>query len=49
MQADALSTAVFNMEFEEGLALVESLEDTEALWIFPDGEERFSPGFKQYM
>lgn len=49
MQADALSTAVFNMEFEEGLALVESLEDTEAMWIFPDGEERFSPGFKQYM
>lgn len=49
MQADALSTAVFNMEFEEGQALVESLENTEAMWICSDGTERFSSGFGQYM
>ena len=49
MQADSLSTAVFNMVFEEGKALVESLENTEAMWILPDGTERFSSGFEQYM
>lgn len=46
--ADALSTAVFNMELEEGQALIESLEDTEALWILPDGSEAESSGFKHF-
>lgn len=49
MQADALSTAVFNMEFEEGLAFIESLNQTEAMWVLPDGTERFSSGFEQYL
>jgi len=49
MRADALSTAVFNMEFEEGLAFIESLEGTEAMWVLPDGTERFSSGFEQYL
>lgn len=43
--ADALSTAVFNMEPEEGEAFVESLPGVEALWIYPDGSERESSGF----
>jgi len=47
--ADALSTAVFNMPFEESLAFVESLEDVEALWVMPDGELRFSSGFQSYI
>lgn len=47
--ADALSTAVFNMEPEEGQKLIESLEDTEAIWIFPDGSECYSSGFRQYV
>ena len=44
-RADALSTAVFNMSFDDGLAFIESLEDTEALWIFPDGTQQHSSGF----
>lgn len=48
-KADALSTAVFNMNLEEGKALIESLEDTEALWILPDGSEVESSGLKEFM
>lgn len=44
--ADALSTALFNMEFEEGLSFVESLPDVEALWVLEDGGIRCSEGFK---
>ena len=42
--ADALSTGLFNMPLEEGLALVESLEGTEALWYLPDGSVAASDG-----
>jgi FAD:protein FMN transferase len=47
--ADALSTALFNMSYEEGLALIESLGNTEALWCYPDGSLKESPGFSQYV
>lgn len=47
--ADALSTAVFNMPIEQGQALVESLEDTEAIWVMPDGKEITSSGFEAYL
>lgn len=47
--ADALSTAVYNMPYEQGLALIESLPDTEAFWIMPDGEQRFSSGFRDFL
>ncbi|MBR6311755.1 MAG: FAD:protein FMN transferase, partial [Oscillospiraceae bacterium] len=43
--ADALSTGLFNMTPEEGLALVETLDGTEALWRLPDGSAVASPGF----
>lgn len=43
--ADALSTALYNMPYEEGLALVEGMADTEALWVMPDGSLRGSGGF----
>ena len=43
--ADALSTAVFNMEPDEGLAFIESLQDTEAFWILPDGSAAESSGW----
>jgi len=46
--ADALSTAVFNMTPEDGLAFIEGLENTEAVWIMADGTERYSSGAKQY-
>jgi len=47
-RADALSTSVFNMPFEEGLAFVNSLEDVEAAWILEDGTVAYSEGFEKY-
>lgn len=44
--ADALSTAVFNLPFEEGKALVDSLEDTGAMWLFEDQTTVFSSNFE---
>ena len=46
---DALSTALFCMSTEEGLALVESLPDTEALWILSDGTRVESGGFAAHV
>lgn len=43
--ADVLSTALFNMSYDEGLALVQQLEGTEVLWIFPDGTQKKTEGF----
>ena len=45
--ADALSTAVFNMPFEEGLELIESLDGVEAMWIPYDGPYKYSRGFQE--
>ncbi|MBQ4111628.1 MAG: FAD:protein FMN transferase, partial [Clostridia bacterium] len=42
---DALSTALFCMTPEEGLALVESLPGIEAHWVLNDGEKQTSSGF----
>lgn len=47
--ADVLSTAVFNMKLEAGQELIESLEDTEAIWVLPDGTEVTSSGFDEYL
>ena len=47
--ADALSTAVFNMKQEDGQALIVSLEGVEAMWLYPDGSEKYSSGFQAYM
>ncbi|HWQ78016.1 MAG TPA: FAD:protein FMN transferase, partial [Anaerovoracaceae bacterium] len=41
--ADAL-TKIINMPFEEGLALVESLPDVEAVWVMPDKQVKYSSG-----
>ena len=46
--ADCLSTGLFCMEPEEGFALVESLENVEAMWMFPDGTIRYSSGFESH-
>ncbi len=46
---DALSTALFCMPFADGLALVESLEGVEVMWVLPDGEKRYSSGFSGYI
>ncbi len=47
--ADGLSTGIFNMELDEGMALIESLDGVEAMWIESDGTEYFSSGFKDYI
>lgn len=46
--ADCLSTGVFCMPLEEGMALIESLEGVEALWCTKDGQIIKSSGFEQY-
>ena len=47
--ADALSTALFCLPLEEGLRLVESLPDLEALWVSDDGTKTESSGWNQYV
>lgn len=47
-KADALSTSVFNMSYEDGLAFINSLESVEAMWILHDGSVRYSDNFEQY-
>lgn len=42
--ADLLSTAVFLMPFEEGLAYVESLPGVEAVWVLNDRSVRMTKG-----
>ena len=44
---DALSTSVYNMSYEEGLAFVESLENVEAMWVFSDRTIKYSSGFEK--
>lgn len=45
---DALSTALFCMTLEQGMALVESLAGVEAMWLTADGELYYSEGFHAY-
>ena len=45
---DAMSTALFLMDYEEGVKLVESFSNVEAMWVMNDGEQRYSDGFKAY-
>ena len=48
-QGDALSTALFCMPLDKGLAIVESLSDVEAIWVLPDGTQKTSSGFAKYV
>lgn len=48
-KADFLSTTVFLMPYDEGKALVESLDGVEALWIFKDGTIKTTDGMKPLM
>ena len=45
--ADALSTALFCMPYEEGVKLAEAM-GAEALWIFEDGTTKHTPGMEAY-
>ena len=43
--ADALSTALFCMGFEDGITLISKFEGIEALWILKDGSFKTTSGF----
>lgn len=47
-EADALSTALFCMPYEEGIEFVENYSGVEAMWVLSDGEQRYSSGFLKY-
>ena len=42
--ADALSTALFCMPYEDGLALIESIGGIDVLWIYKDGSMKMTDG-----
>ncbi len=46
--ADAITTALFNMDFNEGYKFVESVDNLEALWVFKDMSVRKTKGFSKY-
>ncbi len=47
--ADALSTALFNMPYEDGLKLINSIENAEAIWVYEDGSIKYSENFNSYV
>lgn len=44
--ADALSTALFSMSYEDGKALVEKLGNVDVLWIKSDGTQYYTDGIE---
>jgi len=47
--ADALSTAVFNMPFNEGFEFIDKMPDTEGLWVLNTGEVKYSKNFNHFL
>lgn len=45
---DALSTALFCMSLDDGMAFVNSLEGVEAIWVTEDNVIHYSENFKDY-
>ncbi len=48
-KADGLSTAVFSMPYEQGKELIDSLNDTEAMWVYNNGEIKYSENFEKFI
>lgn len=46
--ADALSTALFCMSWEEGISLIGEYPDVHAMWVFSDGSQQYSQHFQDY-
>lgn len=47
-KADALSTALFCMSYQDGSKIISDIKDTEAMWVFPDGKIKYSEKIKDY-
>ncbi len=47
--ADGVSTAVFVLGLDEGMKLIESLNDTEALLVDSNGRQKISSGFTKFL
>lgn len=47
--ADALSTALFCMSYEDGLKLRNTLGDFDAIWLTNDGANLYTEGVKQFL
>ncbi|MBO5494689.1 MAG: FAD:protein FMN transferase [Eubacterium sp.] len=47
--ADALSTTLFNMPYEDGRELVEGLDGVEALWCDKEYKQYYSSGFEEFI
>ena len=47
--ADALSTALFILPLDEGKALIESLDETEAVWVDKNFNKTCSSNFEKYI
>ena len=45
---DGLSTALFCMTIEEGIAFINSLEGVEAMWVAEDETKYYSDGFSKH-
>ena len=48
-EADALSTALFCMTVDEGIALINSIPEAEAMWVLEDGSITYSANFETYL
>lgn len=48
-EADALSTALFNMSIEQGKALISTLDGAEAVWYCADGSIVYSDGIEKIL
>ena len=42
--ADALSTALFCMSYEEGLALINKIGSVDVIWVYPNGDVKMTDG-----
>lgn len=45
--ADALSTALFCMSYEDGIALLENFDGVDVLWVEHDGQLRYTDGLNE--
>ncbi|MCM1285949.1 MAG: FAD:protein FMN transferase [Acetobacter sp.] len=46
---DALSTTLFNMSIDDGMKMVNSMQDTEAVWVDKNYNKTYSNGFEKYI